>query len=629
MAGPESDNHRASTNGNGDSGVPLKRRRRVAVIGAGPSGAITIDALVREACFDVVRVFERREAPGGCWVDDAGLYRGVSTPASSGGGEAVLAHGTDGAKPGSEASGTTPPPPHLEPDMLAALAAQTADPPVEIPRDELLACNDGRLREDAARLRQQREHQPRFAESSIYPYLETNVDVVTMQYSQEPIRGTPTARSVALHGEDTPFRHWTEMRSYVEKLVRRRGYEELIEYSTTVERAEKVGEEWKLTLRKEVVRKAGGDDGIADTIEDEWWVEWFDGLVVASGHFNVPYIPHVQGLADLVRDRPGSVLHSKQFRGRDAFKGKRVIVVGASVSAADITFDLVQTAELPVHAVMVGRNPNPFFGDVAFYHPGIARHPTILRIDVESSVPDSSSSSVEARLEDTTSPQRRRTVHFIDGTSVSDVDHIIFGTGYTWSLPFLFPSSSLSSGTMTTNEASSRKPIEVRNNRVPNLYQHVVYTPDPSLCFVGGVGAGLTFKIFEWQAVLAASVMAGRAALPVLEEQQRWEQERIKARGDGKGFLTIAPDFEEYFETLRHMADGDHGATINKTDTNQEEKNERGGTPHDKLGRRVLPPFDKVWQDAFMAGHERRKDMWARIIARDTASWDHGNGVQV
>jgi cation diffusion facilitator CzcD-associated flavoprotein CzcO len=41
--------------------------KRVAVIGLGPSGAITIDALAQEHAFDVIRVFERREAPGGCW----------------------------------------------------------------------------------------------------------------------------------------------------------------------------------------------------------------------------------------------------------------------------------------------------------------------------------------------------------------------------------------------------------------------------------------------------------------------------------------------------------------------------------------------------------------------------------
>jgi NADPH-dependent glutamate synthase beta subunit-like oxidoreductase len=41
--------------------------KRVAVIGLGPGGAITIDALTQEKAFDTIRVFERREAPGGCW----------------------------------------------------------------------------------------------------------------------------------------------------------------------------------------------------------------------------------------------------------------------------------------------------------------------------------------------------------------------------------------------------------------------------------------------------------------------------------------------------------------------------------------------------------------------------------
>lgn len=44
--------------------VPVKR---VAVIGAGPAGAIAIDALAQEKAFDIIRVFERREGAGGCW----------------------------------------------------------------------------------------------------------------------------------------------------------------------------------------------------------------------------------------------------------------------------------------------------------------------------------------------------------------------------------------------------------------------------------------------------------------------------------------------------------------------------------------------------------------------------------
>lgn len=222
-----------------------------------------------------------------------------------------------------------------------------------------------------------------------------------------------------------------------------------------------------------------------------------------------------------------------------------MVVVGASVSAADISVDLVDTALHPVNSVVLGHAANGYFGDLAFKHPDILERPSICHVE-------------------------GRTVHFVDGNSVADVDYIIFGTGYSWTLPFL-PS------------------VEVRNNRVPGLYQHVVYQQDPSLMFVGAVGAGLTFKIFEWQAVLAARLLAGRAKLPPVAEQRKWEEERIKKRGDGVKFTLIFPDFEDYFNTVRELA----------------------GPGEKGLGRQ-LPLFNRDWYRAFLEGHERRKGMWKR-----------------
>jgi len=43
------------------------KARRVAVIGAGPAGAIATDALAKEQAFDVIRVFDRRAVVGGTW----------------------------------------------------------------------------------------------------------------------------------------------------------------------------------------------------------------------------------------------------------------------------------------------------------------------------------------------------------------------------------------------------------------------------------------------------------------------------------------------------------------------------------------------------------------------------------
>jgi hypothetical protein len=358
-----------------------------------------------------------------------------------------------------------------------------------------------------------------------------------MSFTQESIPAVSSPSSIAKHGKDTPFRHHSVVREFIQSLVKRNGYDKFVAYNTTVELAEKVGDEWRLVLRKP-------NDM---TAEDEWWEERFDAVCVASGHYSVPYIPAIAGLAEFEKARPGSVKHSKMFRGRDGYRGKKVVVVGASVSAADIAFDLVGVAKSPVYAVILGHKANGYFGDIAFQHPGIASTPSISHI---------------------TTMNEQRTVHFVDGTSVDEVDEIIFGTGYSWTLPFL-PN------------------IQIRNNRVPGLYQHVVYQQDPTLLFIGAVGAGLTFKVFEWHAVLAARILAGRATLPALEEQQRWEENRIAKKGDGPAFTLIFPDFEEYFEALRKMA-GEAGP-----------------------GRR-LPRFERKWVEVFMAGHERRKKWWRK-----------------
>lgn len=44
--------------------------RRIAVIGAGPSGYAAVHALSLEKKFDTIRVFERRDKIGGLWCEN-------------------------------------------------------------------------------------------------------------------------------------------------------------------------------------------------------------------------------------------------------------------------------------------------------------------------------------------------------------------------------------------------------------------------------------------------------------------------------------------------------------------------------------------------------------------------------
>lgn len=454
--------------------------KSVAVVGCGPAGAITISALVQEGAFEKITVFERRERPGGCWIPD---------------------------NPGTV---------HQLP--IQALSTRSADQPIAIPKE----FPTWTARSTAYR----------FAETSIYPLLETNIAAQAMEFSQEPIPDIKSELSMQRHGEDTPFRHHSIIQEYIEGLAD--PFESLIRYNTTVERIEKTEAKWQLVLREE------------DSLRDYWSLEYFDAVIVASGHYTVPFIPHIDGLAEFAEKFPGSVEHTKSFRDPEKYRGKRVVTVGASISGPDTAAALAGVVESPLHAVVRGKY-HPYFGDWAFRNPHIMRHPPI------------------SYIED-------KTVVFEDGTELCEVDHIILGTGYSWTLHFL-------------------PKMEIRNNRVPGLYAHVFNRTDPTLAFVGAVAAGFTFKVFEWQAVLVARFLAGRVDLPRIEEQEKWEQDRVALKGDGVPFTALYPDFEEYFEEVRALA----------------------GEPKDGNGARRLPKFDPEWRRNFDAAHLKRIAMWQEL----------------
>ncbi|KAK0668181.1 putative monooxygenase [Cercophora samala] len=470
--------------------APVPKLRRVAVIGAGPAGAIATDALAKEQAFDVIRVFDRRPIVGGTWVYTPHLPPAIpSLP--------LLLSG--------------------KADLAAPVPEQF---PTETPKSEAV-----------------NSHQLRFSDSAQHEHLHSNIHPDIMCYTEEPLPPTLSERSVQKYGSHTPFRHREVIRTWIEDIFTRGGHDRYLSLNTTVERAEKVSGEWVLTLR---------EDGRGD--KDYWWQERFDGLVVASGHYNVPWIPETEGLVEFDKRWPGKIQHSKHFRRGEKYKGKRVIVVGGSVSAHEIVHEILPFAQKPLISSIRG-DPIPSFGWAPFIHPHIVIKKQISRLCAVTG-----------------------TVLFTDGSEVKDVDHIIFATGYTFSFPFL---------------PAVQKRVENAYRRLPGVYQHTFDILDPTLTFVGMLGGGFTFKVYEWQAVAVARHLAGRAQpLPSIAGQQLWEARRVAAKKGGKDYYSIAPDYKDFFEFLRNIA----------------------GDPKEGTTGRVLPEFSQEWLTVWkgMVAHKLR-----------------------
>ncbi|EXJ76958.1 hypothetical protein A1O3_10115 [Capronia epimyces CBS 606.96] len=421
--------------------------KSVAIIGAGASGAAAAAAFGAEGYFDKIRVFERRETPGGTWI-----YDGDPRPALK-------------IVPGA-----------LPPDI---------DRPLTIP--------DGLPKTTTP------SSQERFERTPIYDELTTNVPAIAMSFSDLPFAYGPFAP------------HWVP-RQYIANYFSSHRTDLFLALNTTVEDLSKLptkttssGTRWKLVLRRhDAVRRV-----------DVWWEEEFDAVIIANGHYSVPYVPPVTGLGEYLDLFPGKVSHSKAYRTPEEYRDKRVLVIGNSASGHDITTALVKAARLPVYQSRRSRSR----WDGANPPEGIEWKPVISEY------------------------RSNGDIVFDDGSILSSIDAIIYCTGYHASFPFW------------NAEANGGPIFDYTQNRLVGSYQHTFFPDHPTLGVVG-MPRTLTFRSFEYQAIALARLFSGRnaTALPPQEEQKRWDKERWElARREHRKFHDIPWDNGETMEWLRWL----------------------------------------------------------------------------
>lgn len=101
-----------------------------------------------------------------------------------------------------------------------------------------------------------------------------------------------------------------------------------IQLGVEVKRITPEGDGW----RAELVR-----DGVSE-------VAYFPCVIIASGRFGNPYLPHIPGIETF----RGRYLHAHDFTTPEAFAGQRVLVVGNGPSGVDIAVALTGVAAHPV-----------------------------------------------------------------------------------------------------------------------------------------------------------------------------------------------------------------------------------------------------------------------------------------
>jgi hypothetical protein len=136
------------------------------------------------------------------------------------------------------------------------------------------------------------------------------------------------------------------------------------------------------------------------------------------------------------------------------------------------------------------------------------------------------------------------TIELLDGTIFTDIDVVIFCTGYLYSLPMFAKESGF-----VTEDGSY----------IHQLYDQTFYTKVPTLAFMGLPKQVIPFPTFQNQAIVVAKVWAGKLSLPSQSVMQRDEFARLEEKGfDGTKFHSFKfPSDVELAEHWRKWAEQD------------------------------------------------------------------------
>jgi flavin-binding monooxygenase-like protein len=248
--------------------------------------------------------------------------------------------------------------------------------------------------------------------------------------------------------EDYPdYPNHRQLLAFIRAFAREYGLYEHITFNTAVERAAPDGDGWLVTL-------AGGE------------TRRYRGLICAPGTVWHPNIPSYPGMETF----RGEMRHTVSYRSPDEFRGKRVLILGAGNSGADIACDAALNAGTaffsvrrgyryvpkylfgipldvfineggePPAGVVVPEDPSELLdalvGDLTRYglpapdHPALASHPIVNtqilhhlgHADITAK-PDVAGFTPTGAI-------------FADG-SAEELDLVLFATGYQWRIPFV------------------------------------------------------------------------------------------------------------------------------------------------------------------------------------------------
>lgn len=328
-------------------------------------------------------------------------------------------------------------------------------------------------------------------------------------YANMTSRGSEEIMRTSLQGWPEGTRaplHHTEVVAYLRQIAQAHHVQENIVFRTRVESILKSpdGDQWQVHTSRLVASSS------SYTLSKDLWD--FDAVVVASGKYGPPRVPDTPGLSEWKNRFPGRVTHAKQFRYPAPYRGRRVLIVGAFISALEITNELVK------NGARVYQSAKDTKADLR----GKVDHENAEKVAMVAEFTLHESTPAPKTLDDNSPIPGEALLQ--DGRVIAGIHNVLIATGYITTFPFLGPL--LEQPDRALQDADETVITTADGKTVHNLHEDIFYIQDPSLAFIGVSHYASTFSLFDFQAQVLAAVFAGKVRLPSKAGMQENQKHR-------------------------------------------------------------------------------------------------------